>query len=226
MNKFEIELEGGGIMRRKRGWYCFWGVVLTAFAVSFMKLAAFGVDPFQTLLFSLVSVCPISYGTLSLLLNGLLLLAAFVWGRNYIGINTFINLFLLGYMIQFVYAGLHDRFPAPGMAARLVLLGLGIVLLCAGNALYTEAAVGVSPYDCIALILANKWRIAKFKYCRMPADTAAVLSGLAVMTLCAGYLTIGSSVGMGTIVTALFTGPLVQFFMDRLRLDRTRAKRS
>ena len=74
---------------------CVVGVMVCAVSVGFFKLAAFGVDPFQTFMSGMDQVIPIDFGTLYVLVNVALLLFSLIFDRHYIGLATFINLFLL-----------------------------------------------------------------------------------------------------------------------------------
>ena len=74
------------------------------------KHASLGVDPFQSLMSGLDAVIPISFGTLYVLVNLVLLLFALLLDRRKIGLATLINLFLLGYIAQF----------SQGVCARLL----------------------------------------------------------------------------------------------------------
>ena len=88
------------------------GVVLCGISVGFFKLAAFGVDPFQSLMSGIDKLIPLSFGILYVIVNALLLIFALVFDRHYIGIATFINLFLLGYIVEFTQWLLCLIFPA------------------------------------------------------------------------------------------------------------------
>jgi uncharacterized membrane protein YczE len=61
--------------------------------------------------------------------------------------------------------------------------------------------MGVSTYDAVALLLSEK-KVAKFKYCRIGTDLICTLVGFLL----------GAVVGIGTMVTAFFMGPLITFF--------------
>ena len=65
------------------------GVSIGGVSVAFFKQAAFGVDPFQSFCNGLHNVIPISFGTLYMLINLVMLLAAVIFYRRYIGITTF-----------------------------------------------------------------------------------------------------------------------------------------
>ena len=189
------------------------GVIICAIAVGFFKMAAFGVDPFQSLMSGLDQLIPIPFGTLYVIVNGVLLVFSLVFNRHNIGIATFINLFLLGYITQFTLEALQGWFPAPGIALRILFLLIGIVVICIGSALYMTADLGVSTYDSVAITLADKWKLGKFKYIRIATDLVCVLLGTAVFLIGGGtWAEVPTIVGIGTIITAFFMGPLIEFF--------------
>ena len=105
------------------------GVVICAVSVGVFKIAALGVDPFQSLMSGLDSVIPIKFGTLYVIVNIILLLFSILADRHNIGIATFINLFLLGYITQFTYDFLQRIFPDPSTPFRVVCLIIGIVVI-------------------------------------------------------------------------------------------------
>ena len=72
------------------------GMAVAGIAVGFFKRAFFGVDPFQCLCNGINRVIPIGFGTLYMIINAVLLVIDLFLDRHYIGISTFINLFLVG----------------------------------------------------------------------------------------------------------------------------------
>lgn len=189
------------------------GVLVCAVSVGFFKLAAFGVDPFQSFMSGMDQMIPIDFGTLYVIVNVCLLVFALAFDRHYIGIATFVNLFLLGYVVQFSYDTLQVIFPAPSMIVRIVSFVFGFVMLCFSSSIYMTADLGVSTYDAVALIMANTWKIGKFKYIRICTDVVCVVVGIALFLLGGGEMAmIPTFVGVGTILTAFFMGPLIDFF--------------
>ena len=59
------------------------GIVLCGVSVGFLKLGAFGVDPFQALMTGLNKLFPISFGTLYLIANAVFLLFSFCFLRRF-----------------------------------------------------------------------------------------------------------------------------------------------
>ncbi len=200
-------------MLKKRVLMSFFGVILSGICVGIFKLAAFGVDPFQAFMSGLNTAIPISFGTLYMIANIVLLLFSLIFNRKNIGIATFINLFLLGYITQFTYAFLQSIFSNPNLIIRTLSLIIGVVLLCFASALYMTADLGVSTYDSIAITMADKWHIGPFKWIRVSTDVCCVIIGVILFLAGGGVMKdIPTFAGIGTIFTAFFMGPLIDFF--------------
>lgn len=197
----------------KRTAMTLFGVIICAISVGIFKIAALGVDPFQSFMAGLDALVPIDFGTLYVIANAVLLLFALIFDRHYIGIATFINLFLLGYITQFTYAFLQTVIVDPSIPVRVACLVIGVVIICFGSAFYMTADLGVSTYDAVALIIVNTWKKGKFQYVRIITDIVCVILGCVLFLLAGGSVSqIPTIAGIGTIITAFFMGPLIEFF--------------
>jgi len=197
----------------KRVGMSLFGVVLCAISVGIFKIAALGVDPFQSFMAGLDALVPISFGTLYVIANAVLLTFALVFDRHYIGLATFINLFLLGYITQFTYEFLQTVIIDPSLIVRLLCLAIAVVLICLASAFYMTADLGVSTYDAVALIISNTWKKGKFQYVRICTDLVCVALGAALFLASGKSVSqIPTIIGIGTIITAFFMGPLIEFF--------------
>lgn len=178
------------------------GVTLGGFSVGLFKLSLFGTDPFQCFVNGISNVVSfMSFGTLYTIINLLMLIGIFFLDRRYIGIATFVNIFGIGYIVEFSTKFFGNFFGDVNLSGRIILLLTGIVLMCFASSLYYTSNLGVSTYDAVALILADK-KIGKFKFIKIIADFTCVLIGVLLHAV----------VGPGTIVTAFFMGPLIEFF--------------
>lgn len=201
------------------------GVLICAVSVGVFKIAALGVDPFQSLMSGLDNMIPISFGTLYVIVNLVLLVFSLVADRRNIGIATFINLFLLGYITEFTYNTLQVWLPDPSLLVRAVCLLIGIVVICFGSALYMTANLGVSTYDAVAIVLSGKWKLGQFKYVRICCDLVCVALGVGLFLLAGGTIAeVPTIAGIGTIITAFFMGPLIQFFNDHVAIPMLEKK--
>ena len=191
----------------------FFGVIICGMAVGFFKIAAFGVDPFQSFMSGVDKLVPIAFGTLYVIVNVCLLSFSLLCNRHMIGLATFINLFLLGYITQFSYAILQRLLGVPSMLVRVICLLIGIIIICFSSSLYMTADLGVSTYDAVALTLSEKYKIGRFQYVRICTDFICVVLGIVLFLLGGGNVKeIPAFVGLGTIVTAFFMGPLIEVF--------------
>ena len=204
-------------MIKKRIGMSLLGVIICAISVGIFKEAALGVDPFQSLMAGLDSFIPISFGTLYVITNAILLLFSLIFDRHYIGIATFINLFLLGYITEYSYKFIHQLIPDPSMAVRIICLIIGVVIICFGSSFYMTADLGVSTYDAIALIITSTWKKGKFKYVRIITDLCCIILGVILFILAGNKVAdIPTIAGVGTIITAFFMGPLIEFFNEKI----------
>ena len=193
------------------------GVIICGISVGMFKYASLGVDPFQSLMSGLDDVIPIHFGTLYVIANLVLLLFALILDRHKIGLATLINLFLLGYIAEFSQNCMMALFPVSGLPLRLLFLVIAIVIMCLASAFYFTADLGVSTYDAVSLIWAEKQKRVPFSICRIITDIICVLCGI-LLCLTAGFtfLQITGEVGIGTIITAFFMGPLIAFFNRKI----------
>lgn len=181
------------------------GVILAGLSVGFFRVSDFGTDPFTTFMLGLLEVIPLGYGTLYMIINLLMLVLIFIFDKKYIGFATAINIFLLGYVIEFSEKVVRILTPSPDLMLRIIYLIVGVIILCFASALYFTADMGVSTYDAIALMISTK-RKWKFKYCRIATDFICV--GVGVL--------LGAIAGVGTIITAFFMGPIISFFREKV----------
>lgn len=199
--------------KKKRIFMCVFGVFICGVSVGFFKRAAFGVDPFQAFMAGLDALIPVGFGTLYVIANLCLLMFSLFANRHYIGLATVINLSVLGYVAQYSHEFLLKWFPDLQIGGRVLFLILGIIIMCLASSFYFVADLGVSTYDAVALIIVNTWKIGKFRYVRILCDLVCVLLGIVLYIVAGGKISgISAIVGAGTIITAFFMGPLIDFF--------------
>lgn len=184
--------------------FLFIGVGVLGFSIFLLRLADFGTDPFTTMNLGISSFLGGSFGHLQLIVNIILaVLVAFV-SLKYIGIGTIVNMVFVGYVSDFfmklfttIYGGSLSLFM------RIILLIIGIIVCGLGVTMYMHSDMGVAPYDAIPDIIEMKTgKRVSFQVARV---------GLDILTVLIGFL-FGATVGIGTVITAFFMGPLIQFF--------------
>ena len=188
------------------------GVLICGIGVGMFKFAAFGVDPFQSLMAGLHQVVPISFGLLYILSNLLLLVFSLICDRSKIGLATIINLTLLGYVVDGSHQFFLQALPEDSMPVRIIMLIVGLGVLAISCSLYFTADLGVSTYDAVALVASEKWKAIPFRFFRIATDFLCVGLGILLFLLSGQPLSeIGQVAGIGTILTACCLGPLIEF---------------
>lgn len=181
------------------------GVLSAGFSVGIFNFSMFGMDPFQVFAHGIWELVPIAFGTFYAIVNLIMLVFIFFLDKSKIGFGTLINIFLLGYVVTFSSNLWVNLIPDPNIFMRIIALLIAVVLLCFASALYFTGDLGVSTYDAVALLLSEKG-IAKFRYCRIGTDLVCVIIGFLF----------GATVGIGTLVTAFFMGPLISVFNTKV----------
>ena len=183
------------------------GVLLLSFAVSLFIYANLGTDPASCMNLGISSKVGLSFGMWQLTFNCIVLVFTFIFARHFIGIGTVINMVSIGFLADFFNVVLSRILPShPSVFLRIIIMIFALILISFAAALYIYPQLGISPYDSVAFIFAERLHI-QFRWCRIVWDVSAVLIGW----LC------GSVVGVGTVATAFCLGPLIKYFTDLLQ---------
>ena len=192
-------------MMRRRIFMAFFGVMLCSFAVGFFRLSNFGTDPYQCLAAGLSNVIPIGFGNTLTALNCVLLVEVFFLNKRYLGIATLFSVFLTGYVVEFSEWVLGLTGIEMTLVVRIIYLAIGVVLMCIASSFYITSNLGVSSYDAQALMIGDTGKL-QFRFARIGTDLICVLVGFAL----------DATVGIGTLVTAFFMGPLIDLFNRKM----------
>ncbi|MER6392305.1 hypothetical protein ABT236_28015 [Streptomyces sp. NPDC001523] len=140
----------------------------------------------------------ISFGWATNLIS-LLVLLAWIPLREPPGLGTLLNVAIVGFAADATATVL----PHPqGSLTRIGYLFLGLVALAFFDALYLGAQFGSGPRDGIMTGLVRLTHL----------PLAVVRTGIEVTVAGAGWL-LGGTLGLGTVLIALCTGPLVGCFL-------------
>ena len=95
---------------------------------------------------------------------------------------------------------------ASPMALRIGAMVAGCVIIALGKAIVIMSDAGSGPNDLFSLIVSdaiNKGKHIEFRWIRIATDVLFAAVGFAL----------GGVLGVGTLVTAFLTGPVVQVFL-------------
>ena len=178
------------------------GNVILGTGAGMLRAADFGVDPYQCFVLGIDKALKLGYGTTFVIVNAVFLVLMLVLARKMLNVGTLVNMFFLGYIIDFSYSMCMKITSSPSFFVRVVYFIVSIILITFSSAVIYTADMGVSTYDWIALKTAEVQKKVSFKWCRVGTDLICVIIGLVFSII----------PGIGTIVTAFLLGPLVSFF--------------
>lgn len=192
--------------KKKRIVMALFGVLFCGVCVGILQKGGLGADPFTCFVTAFARLVHSTYGQFYVVVTGILLVGVFFVERHYIGIATIFNLFGVGIMADLTVNLLNRIIPNPGIAVQVLLMIAGVIFSSLAASLYFTADLGVSAYDAVSLIAANKYKLCAFRICRITTDVICVITGVVG----------GVTIGIGTVITALFMGPIIQWFNTHL----------
>ncbi len=186
------------------------GLVVAHLGVTLFLLADLGADPFNVLiqgLFRTLSKQPVlaflTHGYTHIAICFLIIIVLLGVDKTYIKIGTILCMVCGGPIIDFFSLILAPLFSQMPFALKVVMLGLGCVILACGMTIVIKSNAGTGPNDLVAVVISDKLK-KKFGVIRILVDVTFVL---------AGYL-LGGVVGLGTIICAGLVGPVAGVVMQ------------
>ena len=177
-------------------------VPVAAFGVALFLLGNLGADPFTSFQLAVGQLIGISVGTMSVILNVLILVAYFFIDRPLIGFGSIAFAAGMGPCINFFYALLGHTLPnPPSFALALIYISVGAVLLAAAICHYLALNLGAQATDLIALNIAKKTK-----------KTYGFGLSCFNLVLFISAVLLGSPWGIGTLVCVFVVGRLVDWF--------------
>jgi len=175
------------------------GLFLFALGIVLLLESGLGLSPWDVLAQGISDHTSLSFGTANIAIAVVVLVVAWALGAR-IGPGTVANAVLIGLMVDGLIAidaidGLSDS----PLAARIVLMGAGILIIGIGSGFYIGAGMGAGPRDSLMLVTARRTGV-RIGITRATIEVAATAAGFAL----------GGTVGIGTLAFAFGIGPAVE----------------
>ncbi|MEG1994644.1 MAG: DUF6198 family protein [Oscillospiraceae bacterium] len=178
------------------------GLVVVSIGVSILLCCNLGTDPVTVFNDGLSSSINTTFGTAQIITSLFVLILVVIIKKSYINIATILSAFILGPMIDIassvVSQFISNEIP---LLIRIGMCFVAVVILSVGVALYISPSLGIGATDIIPEILSELLHI-QYRYVRVTVD---------IMFFVSGYF-LGGVIGIGTVIAAVCTGPLIQLF--------------
>lgn len=179
------------------------GNLFIGLGIAIFKLSGLGNDPWSAMVMALADYLDIAYAHFLVILNVFIFMLQILFGRKFIGLGTFVNAILLGYVVTFFYDSFILTVGLPEQLwQQILIVCIGVVISSFGVSMYQLSNVGVAPYDSLSLITVDRFPKFAYFWHRMSTDCCCVIIGFLA----------GGIIGLGTFVAAFGLGPFVQFF--------------
>lgn len=176
------------------------GLVLYGISLAMMIRAELGLDSWNVFHQGVAERTGVSIGSVIIIVSGAVLLL-WIPLRERPGFGTISNAILVGVTVD---AALPFLPEVSHLAVRVPLLIGAVALNGVATGLYIGARLGPGPRDGLMTGLAKRGlsiRLARF--------------GIEAVVLVTGWM-LGGAVGVGTVLYAVWIGPLAQYFIPRL----------
>lgn len=171
--------------------------------------AGIGAGPWDVFNLGLSGTFGILYGTASISVSAAILIIDILL-RERIGVAMIIDALVVGKAVDFF--NWINIVPVPKtLVGSIAMMLVGLVIMGYTQYFYMSASLGCGPRD--TLLVGLKRRLTK-----IPIGAVSIAM-LAVVTLI-GWL-LGGPVGIGTLICAFVTGPIMQLAFSTVRFDPT-----
>ena len=182
---------------------------VNGFGVYLTIQANIGAGPWDVLNLGISRSLGILYGTASVAVS-FLILGIDILLREPIGIAMFIDAVVVGKAVDF-FNRIHAVPPCRSLAAGVPVMLAGLVIMAYTQYTYMAASLGCGPRDTLLVGLAKRVK-------RIPIGAVSV--GLLSLATLTGWL-LGGPVGVGTLICAFCSGPIMQAAFRTVRFDAT-----
>ncbi len=206
--------------RSKKDWaialiVLFIGLTIAHLGVSMFLVSAMGTDTFTVFIQGLALTCQKftgtsfpTVGTVHVIILCLIMVIMLFTTKGYIKPGTVICAFCGGPIIDFFnWIILPFVNESSHIAIRAIVMVLGCVILSIGMSVVINSEAGTGPNDLIAIVISDKLPKIQFRFVRIGCDVFFIIIGFLL----------GGVVGIGTVVAAFLTGPLVQFWLPKTK---------
>lgn len=181
---------------------CLFGLALIGLGIQCFLTAKLGLPPWDVLHQGLARKTGVAIGII-IEITGVLILFMWIPLRERMGLGTLLNAIEIGLVVFLI----GDHLPHTDLLApRIAYIVAGLLCFGLGSGFYIGAGLGSGPRD--GLMLGISKHGVSIGITRTVLELAVLATGLAL----------GGTVGAGTVAFTFGIGPLVQFFLPRMRV--------
>ncbi|MDR1978884.1 MAG: hypothetical protein LBQ42_09145 [Synergistaceae bacterium] len=175
---------------------------------SYLSIQAnIGLTPWSAFNMGVSGIGGISFGDVSVLASAVILVVDHLLNER-LGIGTILDAVLIGKFTDLLLRA--DLMPlCDNFAAGMAVLLLGLLFMSVGSYFYISAGLGCGPRDLLMVALGK----------RLPQTSIGLIRGLIEGTALLTGWSLGAKIGIGTVVSVLGIGLILEYTFKLLRFD-------
>lgn len=182
------------------------GIALAALGVVTVISSNFGLSPWDVLNQGLNKVLGITHGQANILVGSFALLISLYY-KQPLGMGTVLNYIFIGVFID-LYMYL-DFIPKGDLLLSKIFIHFsGMLIFSLGIVLYISSGLGCGPRDGLMVVFTKRTRFS--------VGTIKTFTEIAALSM--GWV-LGGFVGIGTMISTLSIGYIIQFFFKVAKVD-------
>jgi len=182
------------------------GFFFCALGTAFFIKSGSGMAPWEVLHSGLAKTVGIRIGRAGIIVSGIIIFLDYVLGAK-IGFGTVFNMINIGLFTDIILS-LDIIQTSNIFAVQISFLFIGMFFMNIGIWLYISQGMGAGPRDGLMVAIAKRTNIS-IQVLRSLIESSAVIAGVML----------GGSFGIGTVICALFSGPVMKLIFDKLKFD-------
>ena len=187
------------------------GFIFCASSTIFMLNSNLGLSPWDVFHQGISRLTGITIGQASIIIGILFVIIGMCFGQR-LGIGTILNMILVGQFIDLImYLNIIPE--ATNMITGILMMIFGMLLMGYGCYLYISCGLGCGPRDGVMIVLSNMLN-KPIKYVRATMEISVLILGFIL----------GGTVGLGTIISAIFLGYSIQLVFKLRNFDATKVE--
>ncbi|RYG72036.1 YitT family protein [Lentibacillus lipolyticus] len=186
------------------------GLVILTLGIALTIQSSLGASPYDALLVGLHRTFGLTVGTWEMVVGLTMILGNALAERKRPEFFALITSFVTGVGIDLWLFLLRDSVAPVTWIGQSAVLLPGIVLMALGVAIYLQSKIAPNPMDRSMLVVSNLtgWNVS---YSR---------AAISIFLVIAAFLFNGA-IGVGTLVTAIFSGMIISFFIPYVKMFST-----
>ena len=178
------------------------GIMFLGIGVALSVRAGLGSNALDILDEIIANKTGISFGRITFIAQILMIVFAFIFDRKTIGIGTLMAMFLTQFPVDITYSMIDS---SNNFIVNLMMVIMGVIVMAFGAALIIKGRLGMGTYEALTFSIANRFNF-RFVYVKYVLDSIFLLL----------VIIFRGTIGIGTIITYLFLGRLIELFCGLL----------